>query len=287
MPMLPRGSYGKVIIHDNFKALERFADSKGRGALARQALANFNGRFVRFRYGGATFIATGMGSAQTNYLVESLATRGCEQIVKVGTCSALDRRLQEGDIIVPRAALVDEGATFWRHVKSVHHRGGFRSQASVSSYVCRHRFVRPDSKLRACGVARLAAAPGQFPHRGDIRRPCVWSVDSYDCFNGCPQLYGKVDGRQYSVADFFTGRAAQVCLVGVEMECSALFAAGRDASIPAVALIIVSRTRARLLGRNIDESEHQKSGMRPLQQGRATYRIQDSEMRCLEVALTM
>ena len=105
MSMLPDGQYDRVIVHDNYEALARFAKSIGKSHLARTALAEFNGRFIRFWYGGATFIASGMGSAQTNCLVESLAKRGCKRIIKVGTCSALDSRLREGDIIVPRAAL--------------------------------------------------------------------------------------------------------------------------------------------------------------------------------------
>lgn len=171
--MLPDGNYEKVIIHDNFKALERFANANMFGKIAHYGLRHFNGRFIVFYFNSITLISTGMGSAQTNCLVELLKERGCRVIVKVGTCSALDSRLCECDILIPDGALIDEGASYWQKVKQDHDRRYFYSQSSVDKYITDRDFVSP---IKNCKQSLWKSVKWKFHHIDQISKVNVCGV---------------------------------------------------------------------------------------------------------------
>jgi len=287
MPELPEGyNYDGVIIHDNFKALERFARSKGAQAAACHGLNTFNGRFIVFQIDGVSFISTGMGSAQTNSLVESLSERKCRIIVKIGTCSALDDRLCEGDVIVPCGALMDEGATPWRLVKKRHGSEDFNVPNSERGYLQNKQFVIPDTDLRE--KLKAQCTENKIPYQSDIANPCVWSVDAYDCFDGSPQLYSQVNGQQYVLRELFSENQDSMSIVGVEMECSALFASAHDLGIFAAALIVVSRTRHRLIANSnsrLQEQEQYNDITADDLPVRDRNLIQQRELNCIQIAL--
>lgn len=286
MLTLPYGTYEKVIIHDNFQALYRFAKSKGKERTALGGLIAFNGRFIAFNIDNVSFISTGMGSAQTSCLVEALGKSNCQIIVKVGTCSALGRTLEEADIIVPCAALVDEGATYWRQVKKSHDQGKYQTQASVNSYIDSKKLVRPDKELRKKLIERVQESELKNKLKTkELEKKCVWSVDSYDCFDGSYELYSKVNGEdQYTLQDFHSGSSVRMGIVGVEMECSALFASAHDLNMPAAALIVVSRAKKRLLKQNVPAHERAKYGIGNIG-CRNDQEIQEIELGCIEVAM--
>ncbi len=254
--MLPEGIYERVVIHDNFLALNRFAKSKGKKHLILSSLKAFNGRFIAFYIDGVSFISTCMGSAQTNCLVEALAKNGCKVIVKVGTCSALDSDLKEADIIVPCGALIDEGATYWRKVEENNDLGIYQSQKQVDRYISAKEIVSSDRQLRK----RIIESVKESKQKDKLITRCqdkqfVWSVDSYDCFDRSYELWSKVNSKEYKLKNFHSRDEARVGIAGVEMECSALFASAQDLCIPAVALIIVARSRERLLYNNVPKSK--------------------------------
>jgi len=256
MPMLPDLNYRHVVIHDNFEALYRFARKNGMERTAAAALLGFNGRFTVFQWRNVALIGTGMGSAQTNCLVESLSERGCQAIVKIGTCSALHSALCEGDIIVPTGALVDEGATSWVNVKRRHDSGGFEDKAKVREYIEAKELATASPTSRQELFAEGCKLG--LPIKREFDNPTVWSVDSYGCFDGSAGLYSKVDNVTYSVGVFGSpGTRSPAMLLGVEMECSALFARSLSLNPPidSAALIVVSRTLKRLCGQDFAKRE--------------------------------
>ena len=285
--MLPDGTYEKVIIHDNFQALFRFAKGKGKREeyAALRGLMAFNGRFIVFNIDNVSFISTCMGSGQTSCLVEALQKNNCNVIVKVGTCSALDNDLKEADIIVPYGALVDEGATYWRQVKKNHDKGKYQTQAPVDGYIASKKLIRPDKDLRTKLIEHVRKSEQRSKLKSKQQdKKCVWSVDSYDCFDGSYELYSKVNGEeQYIVEDFLSGNKARIGIVGVEMECSSLFASAQDLNIPAAALIVVSQSRERLLRNNVPKSKwvrYKIGDLKPWDE----QEIQNVERKCVEIA---
>jgi uridine phosphorylase len=205
--------------------------------------------------------------------------------VKVGTCSALDDRLREGGVIVPCGALIDEGATYWRQMKVQHDIGIFNTQRSVDNYIRDRQIVWPHDYLRK-KLIEHCKQNAQIPYQQDITNPCVWSVDAYDCFDGSPRLYSQVNRRQYILGKLLSEDVIPVNLVGVEMECSALFASAQALNIPAAALIVISRTRERLISNNTEPEQRQRYNI-PVDNPpkRDDNLIQQSEHNCIRVAL--
>jgi len=147
MPDLPKGDYKKVVIHDNFARLRDFARSRSQEHIADKGLAKFE-RYGVFWLEEVTFISTGMGCGQTNALVELLSKECCKVIVKVGTMSALHSGLNDGAVIVPAGALIDEGATAWINVREQHLNECFRNDTEVKNYIKGKKCVQADSCLR-------------------------------------------------------------------------------------------------------------------------------------------
>jgi len=273
MPELPAGCYERVVIHDNFDAIYRFAEKRQRSRAAISGLVGFNGRFIAVPWQApngreVTLIATGMGSAATNHLVECLGRLEyhCQGVIKVGTFSALQETLNEGDILIPDGALIDEGATAWRQVKKDHEEGRFSSDGHVQRYIESRRCVTSNAQLNSLLESAIIRKGLSKPGRG-----YVWSVDAYDCFDGSHDLYSRVDQKQFDVPGWNGNGSKNLSLSGVEMECSALFSSAESLRVRAAALVVVSRTRARLLGTPVES--------------RRVREIHAAEDQCLDAAI--
>jgi uridine phosphorylase len=243
MPVFPFGNYERVIIHDNWKAIERFTGTFA-GRVQKHVLDRHILYYLNLGGRDISLFATGLGSAQTNWLVENLKSVNCRTIVKIGTCSALQSNLKEGDVVVPAQALVDEGATQWRRVKRDHSYGKFNNDDAVREYIEAREYTEPDTSL----AVKIRKKLSQYPRR-DCGE-CVWSVDAYDCFDASRELCRRIDAKQYQVRKFLSSgdnRPSDIMIAGVEMECSALFSSSTALGISAAAVIIISRTRNFLL----------------------------------------
>ncbi|MBN2149818.1 MAG: hypothetical protein JW839_00100 [Candidatus Lokiarchaeota archaeon] len=292
-----------TVIHDNFDSIRSYISSKHpKGDPMRASLTNtlldFNGRYVSFHYGDVALVSTCMGSAQTNGLIERLSRKRTRWVIKIGTCSALDDRIQEGDIIIPRFALVDEGATYWRGVKKNNDLGVFNEPAAVRDYIEGKDVVECHQGLRRDLIEGMKHSAKRFNSEigkdevkiwddSDICNPCVWSVDAYDCFDSSPELYSKVNGQAYSTKLFGGTTRHDVCIFGVEMECSALFSSSSSLQIPSAAIIIASRTRQRLLYNNIAREKRRDYNVPDIIAPRNVDRREMMENFCFDVAIDM
>ncbi|MFX1256640.1 MAG: hypothetical protein ACFFAN_02185 [Promethearchaeota archaeon] len=274
MPDLKQIKYQKVIIHDNVEAIYRYflylinttTDLYEKEKLKKEiknGLKDSLSRYYVFQHNGITFISSGMGSAQTNILVELLKKNDCKAIIKIGTCSALDDNLQEGAIIVPYGAIIDEGATHWRSIKRIHDKKEFfvlktsnsyknlrnKLKNITKEYFKKKSFVKCNTRLRQKLIEALKESKYEFINNTKFPNICVWSVDSYDCFDSSPKFYSQLNKEVYEINKFLskTNPTEKVRIIGVEMECSSLFSSSNSLNIPAAAYIIVSRNRNRLL----------------------------------------
>ena len=70
-------------------------------------------RVVNAEYGGRelTICSTGIGAPSAAIAAEELAAVGVETLVRVGTCGALQRDIDIGDMVVATGAAKDEGTT--------------------------------------------------------------------------------------------------------------------------------------------------------------------------------
>lgn len=294
-------NYQKVIIHDNFNAIRRYAKyiyetdrDKDLNLLIQNALLNFNGRFTVLFYDNIALISTCMGSAQTNALVEVLAKKECKAIIKIGTTSALHEDLEEGDIIIPYGALIDEGATYWREVKYFHDVGKFKNKNFAKSYLEKKKFVKCNSDLRDLLIKKTNAYIKKINENEndiiklwtdkEISNQCVWSVDSYECFDSSPYLYSHCNKQDYTIQEFLTDSFEKINLIGVEMECAALFSSSKTLNIPAASLIIVSRSRERLLYNNVKSNQKKKFNIPEKIELRNIRRKEFVELHCFKIA---
>lgn len=58
-----------------------------------------------------TVTSTGVGGPSAAIAIEELANLGAKYFIRIGTCGALKQGIQEGDLIIPYAAIRDEGTT--------------------------------------------------------------------------------------------------------------------------------------------------------------------------------
>ena len=56
-------------------------------------------------------VSTGMGGASTGIAVEELHRIGVEAMIRIGSCGALDSKIQLGDLILVNGAVRDDGAS--------------------------------------------------------------------------------------------------------------------------------------------------------------------------------
>jgi len=133
-------------------------------------------------------------------LLESLIAKGAKEIVVLGWCGALTRKLTCGDLVIPSYAIVDEGTS--------------------CSYAVLDRELPctwPDEVLSDQLAAHLTDSGGIAS-----RHP-IWTTDAI--YRETPQKVA-----------WFRDKGARA----VEMECSALFAAAAYRKVKITALLVVS-----------------------------------------------
>jgi len=167
------------------------------------------------------FIETGVGSGATNMVVEILSALEISPIVKVGTCSALQKDLREGDVILVRHALDDEGASKYDY--------------SYVPNINELKKSQPYDTLTNILYQKLSQVSNpKYSIYEKSNRPTMLSVDSYESFDISTDFY--LDIKDHDV-------------LGVEMECSALFSCCQKYKIPCAALITVSRSQEHLISK--------------------------------------
>jgi uridine phosphorylase len=155
--------------------------------------------------------STGIGGPSTAIAVEELCNLGATTLLRVGTCGGMQSQVRWGDLVIPQAAVRDEGTTA-QYVPS-----GYPAVADVHVL----------DALRAAAAARVA-------------RHHVGVVQSKDSF------YGEMEPERMPVATALTTRWEGFIRSGVlasEMECATLFvvAAVRRARAGA-ALVCINET---------------------------------------------
>jgi purine-nucleoside phosphorylase len=133
-------------------------------------------------------------------LLESLVAKGFSKILVLGWCGSVSDEMNAGDIIIPSAAISDEG-TSRNYTNIDEHFPTIKPSASLSVVLA--------DKLDEMGI-------------GYVNR-IIWTTDAI--FRETPE---KVE--------FFRQKGA----CAVEMECSALFAAARYRNVEIASLLVVS-----------------------------------------------
>lgn len=92
---------------DRIPLVTKYWDSSGQVANNR-GLPVWTGRYKDVP---VSIASTGMGGPSTAIVVEELANIGAKIFIRIGTCGALKKEIQPGDIIIPTAAVRAEGTT--------------------------------------------------------------------------------------------------------------------------------------------------------------------------------
>jgi uridine phosphorylase len=287
-----------AIIHDNLGALDRYLSYELSDPAPDWAIdqprhlapipygdARFVGRRVEFRHhGGATrpvlYLSTGMGAPSSAIVAHELAAHGVKRIIKVGTSSGLDDRVADGDIVVPLWAIEDEGTSKWNSLQ-------YSLSVSTRAYFGKLRVWSAGPRLRGALVVELGNTGGvvvtPFPPAGRSGAAilafadddaAIWPADAYPAFIICPDLYDQLryQTTRHQIPDG-RGQRTAVYILGVEMECAALFSAAEMTGIKAAALIVTSRTR-----------EEMKAPIEGREYTRDVGRIRTAERFCLQAA---
>ena len=135
--------------------------------------------------------STGIGGPSTAIAVEELCTLGAHTLVRVGTCGGMQAGQRNGDLVVPQAAVRDEGTS--------------RQYAPIAWPAVAHLDV-VDALREAAAAASVTAHIG-----------VVQSKDSF---------YGEMEPARMPVASELLARWEAWTRLGVlasEMECATLF----------------------------------------------------------------
>ncbi len=217
-----------VVLHDDryifWKFLENFLSGpelNEKKELFTALHSRFDARYKSFLFQDGNvpfiFIETGIGSASTYRIMEVLSALNVKSVVKIGTISALQPFLNRGDVILPKYAYADEGASKFDE----YYQPDF---GQMKKYIYYDNFQDRLSKM-------LQSAPyRQYGPEDDF---AVWSVDAYENFDICTDLYTNL----------------QEDIVGVEMECSALFSSSQRHKLPAASILVATRTLNDLLNK--------------------------------------
>jgi uridine phosphorylase len=163
------------------------------------------------------FIETGIGSASTYRVMEVLSALNINSVIKIGTISALQPFLNRGDVVLPKYAYADEGASKFDE----HYQPDFKRMKKYSYY--------DNFQDQLFQMLRSTS----FKPYGPDSNFAIWSVDAYENFDICTDLYTNL----------------QEDIVGVEMECSALFSSSQRHKLPVAAILVVTRTLNDLLNK--------------------------------------
>lgn len=155
--------------------------------------------------------STGIGGPSTAIAVEELCNLGATTLVRVGTCGGMQPQVHWGDLVIPQAAVRDEGTTA-QYVPS-----GFPAVAHVDVL----------DALRAAATAR------------DVRHH-AGVVQSKDSF------YGEMEPERMPVGARLAARWDSFIRAGVlasEMECATLFVVAAVRRVRAgAALVCINET---------------------------------------------
>ena len=153
-----------------------------------------------------------IGAPYAVMLLETLIAWGTQKIIFFGWCGAVSPKVKIGDIIVPAAAMVDEGTS--------RHYGG-RWSASRGRIADNHDESRSFSKPSELIVEKICSVLRENDvafHEG-----AVWSTDA---------IYRETQEK----VTYFQSKG----VLAVEMEISALFSVGSYRDIDVGAILVVS-----------------------------------------------
>ena len=153
---------------------------------------------------GACLVGPVMAAAYAVMLLETLAAWGARRVLYFGWCGALDDGLQVGDVLVPVAAVVDEGTS-----------PAYGAGAGTR--------VAPTGAWQETVGAALEGSPDLA-----VRRATVWSTDA---------VFRETPRRVAHFADTHQARA-------VEMEVSALCSAAAFLGVEVAVVLAVSDSLA-------------------------------------------
>jgi uridine phosphorylase len=146
--------------------------------------------------------STGMGGPSAAIVLHELAELGVRRAIRVGTCGAIDAKLEHGELVVASDALAEDGTS--------------RALGAGET-------AEPDPELTASLAAELAA--GATPAR-------IVTTDLF--YDGDPHQGGPPRPR----ADAWRRRGA----VAVEMEAATLFTLGSRLDVATACVLAVSDT---------------------------------------------
>lgn len=168
----------------------------------KRSLPFFLGRLSIPENGGFAFVGPYLGAPYAVMILESLIARGANRVVVVGWCGAVAHGLRVGDILIPDAAISDEGTS--RNYMEMPEETDFPTL-----------FPSPE-------LSRVLQ--DTFENSGIVcKTGTLWTTDA---------IYRETRKK----VDFFKHMGA----VAVEMECSALFAVAAYRKIDVAAVLIVS-----------------------------------------------
>ncbi len=147
-----------------------------------------------------SFTGPYMGAPYGAALLESLIAKGAERIIVLGWCGALSPYFHTGDIIIPKAAVADEGTS-----------------RNYMEFTDDFPLIYSASNLRRILIKEMSKK--DVPHHIET----IWTTDA---------IYRETKNK----VAFFKNRGA----VAVDMECSALFAVAKYRKKDIAAVLVVS-----------------------------------------------
>ncbi len=159
-----------------------------------------NGEKGIFDSGTCSYTGPYMGAPYGAALLESLIAKGAEKIIVIGWCGSVSPYLNTGDILIPNAAISDEGTS----------RNYIKTDDNFP-------LISSGLKLRSILIKEMAKRDIQYSE-GDI-----WTTDA---------IYRETPEK----VAFFRDKGA----VAVEMECSALFSVAKYRKKDIAAVLVVS-----------------------------------------------
>ncbi len=167
----------------------------------KRSLPFFMGRVFTLK-NGVSFVGPYLGSPYAAMMLESLIVRGASRVVVVGWCGAVSEELMAGDILIPDAAISDEGTS--------------------RNYIDMPEDTNFPTLFPSLDLSRTLHT--SFEHQGiEYKTGKIWTTDA---------IYRETRRK----VDYFKQTGA----VAVEMECSALFAVARYRKIDVASVLIIS-----------------------------------------------
>ena len=185
----------------------------------REEAFNREYRSITGTYKGKRIIvmSTGMGGASTAIGVEELADIGVKSVIRIGSCGALRRGLDLGDLVICEKAVCDDGAS-QSYLGTIRYAAQELNKTRTMEEETQEGFIRFACADRALVDACAQAAEEQgFPY----------AVGSTRCHD---RLYSKV-----SLDDYYSAKGIDAS----DMETAALFAAAQCRGVKACSILNV------------------------------------------------